>query len=1036
MQGLAVWAEATRGFEDLEQGDRAKVNRKKSGVIVSHPRLRRLVEAAAALKVQCPYGLVVGFGPVEPAGWEQHWRERLAAPAAVQFRWRCSGDAAENAAAAAAEAAAAAAEAAILAAGGPDAAAAAATAAATAGAASAAAEAAVHLWALAAASTVWLAFDGLPPLDEIQEILSGNRAAWLPTADAEASRLQQARARVQADGAADRWANGPPLALPIVEAIKDLGVAQGLGRPAKELQAVRSKTTFSRLELVGRLGLPRKTLCRLVSASGLVAGMFGSACHVYDSDFLPTVRNWVMHALYRGSRFAQVRLFMHLVLPSPLADPWQVALRKGWAACELVRREWGEESFWRVWDKSTKDGPVCSFRQLLAQLPQPHQPLFQPRLPLRPAAGHTLADSFRGGGPVWRSRAAARQVLAKALQLQDLEWVGRHRSGLKAAAQIDVGLARRLALRLPALGMREAYESVLVGDMVVRRQTRHWQHHDGMCLCGLAQETVDHVFWHCPRYAKHRWGGGRCGTAASSQLPSCQLLLGAPALLPELLAWQSACKESTWTRPAWRADELYADASGRQPKEPEVRVVGWAVCCKIGGQWFVASGWLLPGDSVAAGEATAVARGLEMLNPGGLIVTDCLAVKRMWNRIRRNPGSVSNGVSLPCWLLLASALAKHPTARCAWMRSHRSAEEARLAGYPAAWHEGNARADTAAKAEALAQDVPAQLLGRHRQHEEQAMRVACTVAAIQLARLQGRVRTADGSAVKERVRRAPALPRRLRPRGEKRRRPAATAASTQPAAAAAAAAAAGAAAALPCERLLQAKVQEMPTREGAMEAIFRSGAPEEGIHDLRPLGPWPLPGSVPPKDGRVPGLWGCTRCSRSAGNTSRAKELVRQPCSGADWTTAPALHTLVQDGERWRCSRCLLAVRPQHVAQAGRQGCPVPELTRAGIPWPVGEAGLREVLGRLRAFRHFCCPDEIAAEPAAVGAAAGGYNFGSSRRLAAGTSAATGSSSSGSRWPPAAGAAGVTAPGVAGAAAGSCRSQDPAACATLARVTG
>ena len=204
-----------------------------------------------------------------------------------------------------------------------------------------------------------------------------------------------------------------------------------------------------------------------------------------------------------------------------------------------------------------------------------------------------------------------------------------------------------------------------------------------------------------------------------------------------------------------------------------------------------------------------------------------------------------------------------------------------------------------------------------------------------------------------------------------------------------------------------------------MQAVFRSGVPEEGIHDLRPLGPWPVPGTVPPKDGRVPGLWGCTRCSRSAGNTSRAKELARQPCSGAAWTTAPALHTLVQDSERWRCSRCMLAVRPQHAAQSGRQGCPVPELTRAGIPWPAGEAGLREVLGRMRAFRHFCCPDEIAAEPAAVGAAAGGYNFGSSRRLAAGTSAATGSSSSGSRWPPAAGAAGVTAPGVAGAAAGS-----------------
>ena len=67
----------------------------------------------------------------------------------------------------------------------------------------------MHLWALATASTVWLAFDGLPPPDEIQEILSGNRAAWLPTVAAEASRLQHAWLRLQADGAADRWARGP-----------------------------------------------------------------------------------------------------------------------------------------------------------------------------------------------------------------------------------------------------------------------------------------------------------------------------------------------------------------------------------------------------------------------------------------------------------------------------------------------------------------------------------------------------------------------------------------------------------------------------------------------------------------------------------------------------------------------------------------------------------------------------------------------------------------------------------------------------------
>ena len=78
------------------------------------------------------------------------------------------------------------------------------------------------------------------------------------------------------------------------------------------------------------------------------------------------------------------------------------------------------------------------------------------------------------------------------------------------------------------------------------------------------------------------------------------------------------------------------------------------------------------------------------------------------------------------------------------MRSHRSAEEARLAGYPPNWHEGNDRADGAAKKAALAHDVPPQQLARWRQHLELAERAEGTMAAIQLARLLARTRTAEG----------------------------------------------------------------------------------------------------------------------------------------------------------------------------------------------------------------------------------------------------------------------------------------------------
>ena len=352
---------------------------------------------------------------------------------------------------------------------------------------------------------------------------------------------------------------------------------------------------------------------------------------------------------------------MRLVLPSPRADPWQVALQKGWSACELLWREWGEDVFWQVWDGNTKDGPLLNFKTLLQEV--------------------SLADNYRAAGRAWRVKRSALQLLRQGLQAHDLEWVSKHRPGLKDAASIDVALARQIAGRLPAHGPREALESVMVGDMVVRHLTKHWQEHNELCQCGLAEETVDHVLWHCPRYMRERLGAGRCGEGAGCRMQACQRLLGAPALLPELAVWRSSCKESTWSPPPWKADELYVDGSGRQPKEPSVRVIGWAICGKVNGVWRETSGWLEPGSTVAAGEAAATATALGLLSPGGLVVTDRQAVKRMWDRIRRKPGTVSAAAGcLPYWVLLAEGLQRHPTARCAWMRSHRSAEEAAASG--------------------------------------------------------------------------------------------------------------------------------------------------------------------------------------------------------------------------------------------------------------------------------------------------------------------------------------------------------------------
>ena len=65
-------------------------------------------------------------------------------------------------------------------------------------------------------------------------------------------KLRRARSRVQADSAPDRWERGPLLRLPVCQALKDLGVAQGLGPSAKDLQAARTRTAIERLQWVAR----------------------------------------------------------------------------------------------------------------------------------------------------------------------------------------------------------------------------------------------------------------------------------------------------------------------------------------------------------------------------------------------------------------------------------------------------------------------------------------------------------------------------------------------------------------------------------------------------------------------------------------------------------------------------------------------------------------------------------------------------------------------------------------------------------------
>ena len=755
-------------------------------------------------------------------------------------------------------------------------------------------------------------------------MLSANRGVWADASALAHGSLDAAKAQLAEDSSPLRWQRGPALELPVVDALKDLGVAQGVGRAGKELQADRAKVAFARLAWVARLGLPKVKLALLAGASALAAGMFGAAAHVYDGDFLPAARRWVMHAVHRGSRFAQVRLHVHLVLPTKAADPHRIALRKGWACCSLARRLWGEELFSRIWALTARDGPLLSFKKLLAE--------------------HGIEHSFMAGGPEWSAKHSAHKRLDAALEQTDLAWVGRRRQGFTDAANIDVKATRALADRMEAGGFREAYQSATVGDVVVRDITKHWHHHDGACLCGLAAETVQHVWWQCPRCQGDRLGTGRCGAAEANRMSGSQARLGVQMRHSGLEQWRQCQRESLWQKPAWSADVIFVDGSGLRPTDPATRVVGWAMCGRSGGGWSSACGSLLPGETVWAAEGTATARAIPCCNPGGTVVTVCLGMQRMWRRFRALGSSAIKAVAKAkhrCWEILGDATRLRPDVRVRWMPSHKTPDELSDLGVPRHWHAGNAEADERAKAAARQQDVPEELLQQYRVHAQQAERVANTVAAIQLRRLRARPRTAEGAAIKERLRQAPGLPRRLRARGQKR----SFKRADEPAQVGQAALAAG--------ELLHVKPGAWPTAEAVRSAVQADAAPEDGLHDLRPPGPWPSNGSCKAINGRLPGLWACWACGRKAGDSSRAAALARQPCGAAQWQVEPAEHDLQPQGAGMRCTRCLLQVAPHHAQQLGRSRCPVPRLLRGGQRWPEGEHSLRAILGRIRGYRRW-----------------------------------------------------------------------------------
>ena len=146
--------------------------------------------------------------------------------------------------------------------------------------------------------------------------------------------------------------------------LKDLGVAQGLGKEAKDSAAKRQATLQQRTEAIAKLAVPAAKAERLVAISGIPAGLYGAAARPPDADTLTCMRRWVLHACYKGSRFVQAALWFVFCAGSWRSDPVRVWLIKAAEACARQVSIHGVDLVRRVWDCSGKLGPVAGLKAM------------------------------------------------------------------------------------------------------------------------------------------------------------------------------------------------------------------------------------------------------------------------------------------------------------------------------------------------------------------------------------------------------------------------------------------------------------------------------------------------------------------------------------------------------------------------------------------------------------------------------------------------------------------------------------------------
>jgi ribonuclease HI len=714
------------------------------------------------------------------------------------------------------------------------------------------------------------------------------------------------------------------LGLQVQGALKDLGVVHGTTQRATVMARARWQDACTRLGRIGRMAIPSKLAGHFASVSAMGAGAYAVAGRMAPKDLLVGMRQWVRHACYRGSTAAQTELLL-LVGDIPWrADPALQALCKPANFLAKVvglgyhtRQE--IEHTWQGQDQRV--GPVSALKAALGQ------------------AG------IVGSTQQWTSPWGGGTVLTQPMEVTEGE---RTRWLVQARCNFDL---HQLTKRAPRFGNLEdlldvpgtvqarknlhlptdrygALKATQCGDVIVNAQAKHWNGGKTECACGAPVETKFHKFWECPRWFSVRSGLLGEWTAAKMKawLPTCTLEHGLATWLPEVREWRKTLPRQ---QPPTRAmgKEVYTDGSALHPKDGQLRVAAWAAAWRDdNGQWQVIHG-PCPGEHTAArAEIAALVAVCRVTTGKCMITSDCKSAVEGFRAIRRRgclPQHLSVGPCSDLWMMLSAAMAAKPDIDIRWMPSHCTVAELCARGGTREDWEGNDQADRAAKEGVRPLAAPRALCQLRALQMDAEARIMRVLSEIQCRSLATRPRLKHASsAAKGRKRKAPALPSSLRQRAKLQRH----------------------------EQdgevvsignladFANHKAREsLPVRMAAALCVGASGEAPAGCHNLQATnGPFAEWGKwAKPRNGTVQLSMHCTKCHKTAHNSSRWMNLMRTRCGGDIIQWCKERHELeLAEGGKWSCARCGLVVSSGGKAHAEHSNCPVWVANQAGNPRP------------------------------------------------------------------------------------------------------